>query len=60
MGLPGSTTGQEPTCNAGDPSSIPGPERSPEEGNGYPPTPLFWPAQFYGFCIVHVVAKSWT
>ena len=36
MGLPGSTTGQESTCNAGDPSSIPGPERSPEEGNGYP------------------------
>ena len=28
--------GRESACNAGDPSSIPGLERSPGEGNGYP------------------------
>ena len=33
--LGGSDT-KEPTCNAGDQSSIPGWERSPEEGNGNP------------------------
>ena len=36
MGLPGSSTGKESTCSAGDPSSVPGPERSPGEWNGYP------------------------
>ena len=28
--------GKESTDNAGDPDSIPGMERSPGEGNGYP------------------------
>ena len=28
--------GKESTCNAGDPGSIPGSGRSPEEGNGNP------------------------
>ena len=28
--------GKESACNAGDPGSIPGSERSPREGNGYP------------------------
>ena len=28
--------GKEYTCNAGVPGSIPGSERSPGEGNGYP------------------------
>ena len=28
--------GKEPTCIAGDPSLIPGSERSPGEGIGYP------------------------
>ena len=32
MGFPGSSVGKESVCNAGDPSSIPGLERSPEEG----------------------------
>ena len=32
----GSSTGKESACNAGDPSSIPGSQRSPGEGNGYP------------------------
>ena len=35
MGFPGGSGGKEPTCNAGDPSSVPGPGRSPGEGNGY-------------------------
>ena len=34
--LPGSSAGEESTCNAGDPGSIPGSGRSPGEGIGYP------------------------
>ena len=34
--IPGSSAGKESTCNAGDPASIPGLGRSPEEGKGYP------------------------
>ena len=34
-GFPGSSTGKESTCNAGDPGSIPGSRRSPGEGIGY-------------------------
>ena len=36
MVFPGSSAGKESTCNAGDPSSIPGLGRSPGEGIGYP------------------------
>ena len=36
QGFPGSTAGKESTCNAGDPGSIPGSERFPGEGLGYP------------------------
>ena len=36
MGFPGSSVGKESTCNAGDPDSIPGSGRSPEEGTDYP------------------------
>ena len=36
MGFPGSSAGKESTCNAGDPSSIPGLGQSPGEGIGYP------------------------
>ena len=36
MGFPGSSTGKESACNAGDPSSIPGLRRFPGEGIGYP------------------------
>ena len=36
MGFPDSSVGKESACNAGDPSSIPGSERSPREGIGYP------------------------
>ena len=36
MGLPRDSDGKESACNAGDLGSIPGSERSPEEGNVYP------------------------
>ena len=36
MGFPDSSFGKESTCNAGDPSSIPGSGRSAGEGTGYP------------------------
>ena len=50
--------GKEYACNVGDPGSIPGWERSPEEGNSYP-------LQYSNLekstdYMVHGVAKSWT
>ena len=36
VGFPGSSVSKESTCNAGDPSSIPGLGRSPREGIRYP------------------------
>ena len=36
MGFPESSVGKESACNAGDPGSIPGSERSAGEGIGYP------------------------
>ena len=36
MAFPGSSLGKEATCNAGDPSLIPGSGRSPGEGIGSP------------------------
>jgi len=36
LGFPYSSLGKESTCNAGDPSSIPGLGRSVGEGIGYP------------------------
>ena len=35
MGFPGSSDGEESSCSAGDPGSIPGSESSPGEGTGY-------------------------
>ena len=35
QGFPGSSTGKESTCNAGDPGLIPGSGRSPREGISY-------------------------
>ena len=35
MRFPDSSVGKESACNAGDPGSIPGSERSPGEGIGY-------------------------
>ena len=58
LGFPGSSAGKESTCNAGDLGAIPGFERSPGEGNGYP-------LQYSGLensmdYIVPGVVKSWT
>ena len=55
-GLPCSSADKESACNAGDPGLIPGWERSPGEGIGYP-------FQYSGLenfmdCIVHGVTKS--
>ena len=36
QGFPSNSVGKESTCNAGDPSSIPGSGRSTGEGIGYP------------------------
>ena len=36
LDFPDSPVGKESACNAGDPSSIPGLERSAGEGMGYP------------------------
>ena len=36
IGLPGGSDSKKLACNAGDPGSIPGLERSPGEGNGNP------------------------
>ena len=35
-GFPGGSDGKVSACNEGDPGSIPGPGRSPREGNGNP------------------------
>ena len=56
--LPGGSVGKESTCNAGDTGLIPGLERSPGEGKGYP-------LQYSGLehsmdCIVYGVTKSRT
>ena len=47
LGFRDISVGEEPTCNAGDPGSIPGSGRSPGEGIGLP-TPVFWPGEFHG------------
>ena len=39
-GFPGRSDGKESACNVGDLGSMPGSDRSPGEGNGYP-TPVF-------------------
>ena len=58
LGFPGGSAGQESTCSAGDPGSIPGSGRSPGEGKGYP---LQYPGLENSMdCIVCGVAKSQT
>ena len=54
-GCPGSSAGKESTCNAGDPSSIPGSGRSPGEGNNYPL--LYSGLENSMDCIVHGVHR---
>ena len=36
VGFPGGSDGKASACNAGDPGSVPGLERYPGEGKGYP------------------------
>ena len=43
LGFPCGSAGKESTCNAGDLGSTPGLGKSPGEGKGYLPTPVFWP-----------------
>ena len=60
VGFPNSSVGKEPTCNAGDPGSIPGSGKSTGEGKGYP-FPYFDLENSMDYIyIVHAVAKSWT
>ena len=62
-GFPAGSDSKESACNVGDSGSIPGSERSPGEGNGYPlqysclensMNRGAWQAT------VHGVSKSWT
>ena len=58
LGFPGGSAGKVSACNAGDLGSIPGLERSPGEGKGYP-------FQYSGLenslnCVIYGVAKSQT
>ena len=64
LGYPSSSAGKESTCNTGDPSSIPGSERSPGEGTG---NPLQYSYRLKNltdrgawWATVHAVAKSRT
>ena len=41
VGFPCGSAVKESACNAGDRGSIPGLGRSPREGTGYPPIPVF-------------------
>jgi len=63
MSFPDGSDRKESACNAGDPGSVSGLERSPGEGNGYPfqysclENPMdrgAWQAK------VHGVTMSWT
>ena len=47
LGLPSGSDSKESDCSAGDLGSIPGLERSPGEGNGWLPTPIFLPGEFH-------------
>ena len=46
MDFPGGSDGKVSAYNAGDPGSIPGSGRSPEEGNGN--LPVFLPGKYHG------------
>ena len=62
-GFPGGSEGKESACSARDLDLIPGSERSPGEGNGYP---LQYSCLEISMdrgawqVIVHGAAKSWT
>ena len=46
LGFPAGSDVKKSACNAGDPGSIPGLGRSPEEG--WQPTPVFLPRESHG------------
>ena len=48
LGFPGGSDGIESTCSVGDLGLIPELGRSPEEGKGYPVSPVFWSGEFHG------------
>ena len=56
----GGSDGKESACNAGDPGLIPGLERFPGEGNGYPLHSCLENSKNKGgwWATVHGVAKS--
>ena len=61
--FPGGSDSKKSACNAGDPGSIPGPEKSPGEGNGNPVQyPCLGNSMDTGawWAMAHGVAKSWT
>ena len=61
-GFPAGSDSKESGCNEGDPGSIPGSERFPGEGNGYP-LQYFLPWKFRGqrsLATVHRVTKNQT
>ena len=47
QGFPGGSAGKESARNVGDLGLIPRLGRSPGEGNGWLPTPVFWPGEFH-------------
>ena len=58
VGFPCGSAGKESACNVGDLGLIPGLERSPGEGKGYP---LQYSCLENSMdCIIHGVTKSWT
>ena len=48
LGFSGGSAGKESACSAGDLGSIPGLEDALEKEQL--PTPVFWPAEFHGWC----------
>ena len=63
MSFPGSSVGKESTCNARDPSSIPGLGGSPGGGHGNPLQRSFLENPMdrgAWWATVHGVTKSWT
>ena len=58
MGFPGDSDDKEFACNAGEPGSIPGSERSPEEWKL--PIPVFLPGESHGQrSLVGYIPKIW-
>ena len=63
MGFPGGSDGKESACNTGDPGSILGLGRSPEEGNGNPLQYSCLENSMDGgawWVTLHGITKSWT